>query len=223
MGSGNQNPRSFGGIFNFQDIHLNPLRRLEYLALYHLVFIENGVYLAQVNAHIPAEIALHHACHHIPFFSVILVVEDFALFFPDLLKNHVLCVLGGNAPKLLGLNRHIYNVSQLILGIHHLSARQADFHNIILHLLHHSLLRIDGKLTGLRIDVYLYIICLSKMVLARRKQGILNRLQQSFFADVFLSLQNFQSFQQLCVHSSLSSSFQTRYFLSSARFPAGSS
>ena len=97
-------------------------------------------------------------------FFIILVIEDFPLFLTDLLQNDILGILCGNAPEFLGLDLHIHDIAHFILGITHLGVRQANLKDRIFHVFHNFLLRIDGKITGFRVNVYFYIIRFSEMI-----------------------------------------------------------
>ncbi len=59
------------------------------LALYHLALGEYGIGLAQVYADVFANVALHHAGHHVPGLAVILLADHAALLLADFLQNDV--------------------------------------------------------------------------------------------------------------------------------------
>ena len=192
MCPGHKDLRSLGGIFYLQDIQFDPLCGAEHLCLHLFVLCQDGICLAQIDAVVSAQASLYDTCHNIFFLSVILVEDHFSLFFTDFLQNYVLGILGGDPSELLGLDLHIHHISQLILGIHHLGICQADLHDRVHHFLHHSLLRVHAEITGLGVDIYVHIVSLAEMVLARLDQGLLNGFQKRIFADGFLFFQNIQ-------------------------------
>ena len=165
MCPGHRNPGALWRILHLDNIYLDALRGTECLALYLLAFIEDGVHPAQVNAHVPSQIALYHAGHDILFLHIILVVQCLAFFLAYLLQNHVLCVLCGNTAEFLGIQRNLYRIPNLILGVQHLGIRQAHLQTIVLHVFHNRFFRIYRKVTGIRVHRDLYIIGFSEMVL----------------------------------------------------------
>ena len=65
MGTGYGDPGSLGIILYLQDIDLDPLRALEYLALYLFGFRQDGVDLSKIHADVPSDIALHDTGHYL--------------------------------------------------------------------------------------------------------------------------------------------------------------
>ena len=164
---------TFGGIFHFQDIYLNALRRPEDLPLHLFPFAEHGVRLAQINAHVPAQVALYYACHHISFFFIVLVIDYAALLFPDLLEYHVFRILGGNAPEFFGLDLLMEHVADFCSGGKHSCIVQGNLQAGILHLFlggHDLLLRIHQEITGIPVNLDMHIVRLAKMILAGSQQ-----------------------------------------------------
>ena len=192
MGSGNQDAGAFGRILYFHHIYLNALGGIEGLPFDHLILIEHGVHLAQVHTDILANIPLYNTGHHIFFLLVVLIVQGFSLFLPDFLQNHVLGILGGNTAELLGTDVHPHHIPQIIFGIFHAGVCKTDLSQIVLHLIHHCLFRVDFKLAGVRINVDHHVadLIFAVMVLAGLQQRLANRLQQRILADVLLFFKN---------------------------------
>ena len=176
MGSGYQDLGTFRGILYFQDINLDPLCRFEYLCLYLFVFCQDGICLSQVDAVVPSHISLNDTGHYILFFCIIFIKDHFPLFFPDFLKDHIFCVLCGDTPELFGFDLYIYDVPQVILGIHHLCIRQADLCHRILNLVYYCFLCKHSEIAGVRINIDFYIIRFSKMILTGLDQRLFNSL-----------------------------------------------
>ena len=189
MSTGYKNLRSFCRILHFHHIKFDPLSRLEYFTFDLLIFCEHCIRLTKVDADITSYIALHDSGHDILFLLEVLVVNNFALFFPDLLKNQVLCVLRRDPAKGLGINRHLDNVAQLILRVHHFCVHKANLLFWIVNFLHNGLLRINCEITSLPVHHDFNIVRFFKMVLAGVHQGILNSIQHRFLADVFFLFQ----------------------------------
>ena len=65
MRSGYGNSRSLRTVLNFQDINLNALSSLEYLALYLLCFRKDRIDLSEIYADIAADITLDDTCNNL--------------------------------------------------------------------------------------------------------------------------------------------------------------
>ena len=194
MSSGNQNLRTLWCIFYFQNIQFNSLCRLEHLGFYLLVFCKHSICLSKINAVVSSHASLNNTCYNVSLFSVILIENHFPLFLTDFLKNHIFRILCSNTSKLFGFHFYIYHISQCILGMHHSSICKTDFCHWILHFFYNGFLCKYAEITGLRINIYLNVICFSKMILACLNQRLLNSLKQCILADRFFFFQNIQRF-----------------------------
>ena len=173
MGAAHIDSGTLWRIFHFQNIYLDTLRRAESLSFHLFPFIQHGIRLAQVNADILAQVALDHARHHIPFLFIVLVIDYASLFFPNLLKNYVLCILGGNPPEFPGLDFHMEHVANLCPGGKLSCIVQGNLQAGVFHFLfrrHDLLLRIHQKITGLPVNLDMHIVRLAKMILAGSQQ-----------------------------------------------------
>ena len=164
--------RSLRRILYFQYIHLDTLGRMIYLAADHLLAIEHRIYLAEVHTDVTSDITLYDTGHDILFLLIIFLEQHLALFLTDLLKDDILRILRRDTSKLLGLDIHAHDIAELVSWILHACICQADLLQIIFHDIYHPLFRINLELTGLRINIYYYIISLisSIMILACLQQ-----------------------------------------------------
>ena len=83
---------------------------------------------------------------------------------------------------------------------------QSDLQTVILHILlrgNDFLFRVNQEITGFPVNLHLHVVRLSKMVLARGKQGSFNGVEEGFLADLLLLLQNIQCFHQFLIHDYL--------------------
>ena len=133
MGTGNGDARSLIRILNFQNIYLNSLGRLKYLALYLLSLVQDSVHTAQIDADIASVITLNNTGNDILLFLIPLAVLLTALLLADLLKDHVLRVLSRNSSERLGLNRHMNGVAKVVLRVTDSCLCKADLGYRIFH------------------------------------------------------------------------------------------
>ena len=126
MRTGYGNTRSLRGVLNFQNVNLDTLGRLEDLALYLLCLVQDGVHLAQVDADVLAQVTLYDTGYHILLLLVPLVKLHAALFLTDFLQDDILCVLGSDTTKGLGLDRNVDDVAQEELRVFQSCFRVAD-------------------------------------------------------------------------------------------------
>ena len=99
MGTGYENFRSFCRILYFYHVKFDTLCRFEYFPFDLLVFCQHGVCLSKINADVASHITLHDSCHNVFFLLKVLIINDLAFFFPDLLEDQVLRVLCRNPSK----------------------------------------------------------------------------------------------------------------------------
>ena len=93
MLSRNHDSRSLGRVVNAQHIDLDPLVRIEGLALDHLALAEDRIHLAEIDGDIPVDIALNHAGDNLVLFIIVIREQALSLRLADLLQNDVLRVL----------------------------------------------------------------------------------------------------------------------------------
>ena len=203
MGAAHIDAGALGRVLHLQHIHLDTLRRHEHLPAHLFVLGEHGIRLTQINADVPADITLYHAGHHILLLLEILVVNHAALFFPDLLQDHVLGILSGNAAELPGLDLHVQDIAHLGLLGEFPGILQGDLQYGIFHIvlcLHHFLLHIAQEVSGLTVDLYPDIVRLAEMILAGGHQRVFYSFKQCLLADLLLLLQNVQCIHQFLIH-----------------------
>src|SRR5699024_5641931 len=117
MCSGKEDTGTFGRILHFKDINLDPLGRLEFLALHLLVLTEDTVGSSQVDADIPSHHPLYDTGDNLFLLTVILIVENLALLLADLLQDHIFGVLRGDSSVLLRLALRSHDLAVFRVGI----------------------------------------------------------------------------------------------------------
>jgi len=138
--------------------------RMEFFSSDLLILSEDRICLAKIDADIFAHYSLNNTGYYFFFDSVVLIVENFALFLTDLLKNDVLCVLSCDTSEFLGLDLNFHNIADLCVGVCFLCIHQRNLKSWILHMLYNSSVSVNTEVTGLRIDHNVNVICLSEMV-----------------------------------------------------------
>ena len=83
----------------WQSVLSSQLWRLEHLTLYLLIFCQHSIHLTKVYADITSNITLYDTSYDIFFFFKILIVNHFTLFFTNLLKDQILCILCCNTSE----------------------------------------------------------------------------------------------------------------------------
>ena len=136
---------------------------------------------------------LHDTGYNLFLIAVVLVKENLALFLADLLKDNVLRILCGDTAEFVRMDRNLNNVADLSIGVLLLCFHQGNLFCRIVYKLHNGTVCKYAEITGLSVDGYVYIVSFSKMILVCLDQGLLNGIQQSFLADVFVAFQFIQS------------------------------
>ena len=85
--------------------------------------------------------------------------------YADLLKNQVLCILCCDTSERFGLNRDLYDVTDLIRRIDHLRICKTDLFYFVLYFFYNGLLLDQSVIACLLIHNYFDIVCFSEMIL----------------------------------------------------------
>ena len=101
MGAAHIDTGTLGRVLYLQNVYFDTFCWPEHLSLHLLALAEHGIGLAQVDADVFPQITLHHTCHNLPFFFIVLIKYNAPLLLADFLEDHVLRILGGNAAELL--------------------------------------------------------------------------------------------------------------------------
>ncbi len=178
MGSGNHHARASLGIPHFNHINLDAVIGLQGLAAHLLVLGKVAIHLAEIHDNGLSGIPLYGTGHNLLLHGVVLVVQQLPLFLTNLLHDDALRILGGDTTEALGVDGHLHNLSQLILGIQHLRLNERNLCDGVGHLLHHGLVCDHSIVAGIRVHVHTHIVCRAEVVLAGCLQRYFNRLNQ---------------------------------------------
>ena len=170
MGSGNRDLWSFGCIFNFHNIELDTFCWLEVFTLHLFGLCQHRIYFSEVDTDIPSRITLYNACHDIPLFIEILMIEGFPLFLTNLLDNNLFCLLSCDTSEVSRCHLNMDNITQFTVNISQPRIGQTDLKNIILHLFYNFFFRINNHITGVSVNIYPDIVRFTILVFAGSNQ-----------------------------------------------------
>ena len=123
-----------------------------------------------------------------------------ALLLCDLLEDHALRLLRGDAAEVHHLELDLRHVAQAQRRVELPRLVQADLQRRILYLFDDVLHRANVKIAGLAVDADLDIIALSVLLFAGAQKRILDRLQQDLTVNILFLLEDIQSFHQFGIH-----------------------
>ena len=193
MCSGNKDTRSLRCILYLKNIHFDSLSRLEGLTLHLLILSKDCICLAKIYAYIMSYHTLYNAGNNLFLIAVILVKQNFSLFLTDFLKDYVLCILCCNTAKFVRVNRYLQDIANLCIGILLLCFYKRNLLSRIFYVFYNPAVCIYTEIACFSVNGNMYIVSFSKMILVCLDQGLLNGIQQSFLADIFLAFQFVQS------------------------------
>ncbi len=170
-GPGDDHLRALGGAVHLQQHHAQPLAHRELLKTRLLALGAAGFGLAQVEDHVLALDALHRGIQHF-FLAVRILLEDrVALGFADLLEDHLLGQLRGNAAQRRGVAVHADLAAHLDARRKFVGFGERDLVDRIfdrVFVWHDGLVDIGGDLAGILVQLSAHVF-LRLVVLARRQ------------------------------------------------------
>ena len=152
-------------VLNFYDIKLNTLCRLEMLSFHLFVLCKDCICFSKIHTDILANITLYDTCYDILLFLEILIKYCLALFFSDLLKNQVLCILCCNTSEFLGMKLNLCDISDMKCRIDLLCILKTDLDCRIKYFFNNFSLCVYRVVTCVAVHNDLNIIGCSEMVL----------------------------------------------------------
>ena len=166
MGSRDHDTRTTRHISDFYDIYLDALVGHEGLALDLLVLCEITIDLAQIYDDRTSGIPLDGTGYDLLLHGVVLLIENLALLFTDLLHDHALCILGRDTSEALGIHLHRNDGAQRVGWIDQSGIGERNLGVLIENFLYDGLIRDDGIITGVRIYADTHIVGRTEMILA---------------------------------------------------------
>ena len=175
-----------------------------------LFFIEYAVGPAQVDADVIADVALYNTGYDVFLLLAVVLIDDAALFLADLLHDHVLGDLSGDAAEISAVDINTDNVAYLGVTVDLDSILESDLLQVvhdIIGSLNNSLLCIAGIIKGIAVyfrhnvfDVFDIVSAFAEMALAGCNESVFNRLGEGLCLDVLLLCQLLDSLFQLFAH-----------------------
>ena len=166
MGSRDHDTRTTRHISDFYDIYLDTLVGHEGLALDLLVLCEVTIDLAEIYDDRTSGIPLDGTGHDLLLHGVVLLIENLAFLFTDLLYDHALCVLGRDTSEALGIHLHRNDGAQCVGRIDQSGIGERNLCVLIEDFLYDGLICDNGKITGVRIYADTHIVGRTEVVLA---------------------------------------------------------
>ena len=142
--------------------------------------------LAQIHQIIPTFHPENDAVDQISLSRGIFLLNRLPFSLPDLLKYYLLGGLRGNPSQIAHLDDRPNLVADLCLAVELASFLKRDFGFWIGDRINDGLLRHDGDLTGLGVDLDLNILSLPETLLGSHLKGRLNRSNHSALLDALL-------------------------------------
>ena len=130
-----------------------------------------------------------------------LLIDDAPLRLADALDNDLLCRLGSDTAKLLGLNGDADHVAQLGPAADLLGGFQVDLHVGVLNLLHHGLFHAHFNALFILIQENLHVVAALRIVPAEGGQhGLVDLVVHVASGNTLFLLDILYSFKKFCVH-----------------------
>ena len=129
-------------------------------------------------------------------FGAELVVDHPLLRLPDALADDVLCGLGGDASKPLGLQGDLHQLPHLGTGLVLHGVLDGDLEGGVLNLLHHLLLHRHIEPLRLRVNLHNVLLAASGILFHRQLNGFCNLLHQILQRDALFLPHKGQGFKK---------------------------
>ena len=204
MCAAHQDPGAAVGGADLEHKDLNAVQREKFLPGNLLFFVEHSVSLAQVDTDVFPDISLYDTGDDIFLFINVIIVNNAALFFPDLLHDHVLGDLGGDPAEAAAVDIHTDYVADIHGRINLHSVLIGDVLKVVHDIFRrfdNLLLRIAGVVKGITVNFHFDVLRLAEMALAGGHQRILDRFKKRSAAYIFFLFQGEYRLFQLTVHT----------------------
>ena len=178
-------PRSSRRIPYFGHIQFYFFVRLESFRLHLFGFGKYRIDLPDIDGIISAVISLYCPGYDVPFLHIILVKQNFSLLFAYFLNDNLFCFLCRNTSEIFRCHLDAHIRAELFFSIFYFCFHDGNLKRLVFYLFHYFFILIYMEFPRIFIQGNTDVIRFAKLVFARCQQGILYRLYQNVFTDIF--------------------------------------